>query len=105
MFKITQGEDVKLPITLRYESKKRYSLENKTVTAKLKINNVTVTLTGPTAVSVINEIDGIIEINLTDTQSGQLAKGDLPIDIYVDEGTDTKIIRIRNKILVAERIV
>jgi hypothetical protein len=105
MFKITQGEDVKLPITLKYESKVRYSLEGKTVSAKLKINNATVTLTGPTSVVVVNEIDGIIEINLTDTQSAQLAKGDLPIDIYVDEGSDTKIVRIRNKVLVSERIV
>jgi hypothetical protein len=104
MFNVTQGEDVSIPVKLAFKSGRRFDLTGKTVTAKLKINNVVTTLTVGSGVTIVNAIDGDIIVGTTDAQSLQLAKGDLPIDVIVVDGSDTKIFRIRNKVLVSENL-
>lgn len=105
MFIITKGEDVQIPVKVGYKSGKFFDLNGKTVTAKMKINSVLTTLSAPTNIEIVNAYEGQFFIKLDEIQSNNLAKGELEVDVYVDDAGDTKIFKIRKSITVEERLV
>lgn len=107
--KIIKGEDVLLQLTVRDEDKNPYDLTGKTVTVKAKIAGVLTTFSGPD-VNVTTPTHGVFTLKLSDTITEQLTAGDekkpayFDCDAYIDQGTDTRIVKYRGQATVEERL-
>ena len=77
---VYQGQDKNIIIRLRDGNDDPWDLTAKTIIAKLKINNVT---TNKTCATSGNVLLGKVVLALSDVETAQLKKGDLPISIYV----------------------
>lgn len=77
---VYQGQNKDIVARLRDGNDDPWDLTGKTVIAQLKINNV---VTNKTCVISGSPFIGKIVLSLTDVETAQLKKGDLPIIIYV----------------------
>jgi hypothetical protein len=100
---IIKGEDILLQIVIRDLNNNPYDLTDKTVTVKTKIGPTLTTFSSPD-VTVVNPVFGSISLKLSDTVTESLAVGDFNIDVYLQEGTDTRIVEIYKKAKVIDRL-
>ena len=77
---VYQGQNKDIEIRLRDGNDDPWPLTGKDIIAQLKINKV---VTNKICAISGNAILGKVILSLTDVETAQLAKGDLPIAIYV----------------------
>ena len=80
MDEVYQGQNKTISIRLRDGNDDPWDLTGKQIIAQLKLNNVA---TNISCAIDGNAILGKVSLVLTDVQTAQLKKGDLPIAIYV----------------------
>ena len=105
--KIIKGEDISLKITLRDKDKNPYDLTGKTVTIKSKIAGTLTTFSDD--VDVTEPLKGKLSLELSDTITETLTAGTdakpayFDMDVYVVEGTVTRIVKLRSQVTVEDR--
>lgn len=102
-FKIIKGEDVTMEIHLTdEETKLPFDLTGKTVTIKSLINNVLVVFSSE--VTIVNALLGVVSLSFSDTVTESIPdKAKVNLDVYIDDGTDTTIVKIYSQITVEDR--
>lgn len=106
--KIIKGEDVLLEFTIRDSKLNPYDLTGKTVTIKSKIGEDLVVFEDPD-VEVTVPILGKGTLKLSDVITETLKAGTekvpsyFNIDVYIEQGGDTKIVKIEKQAIVEDR--
>ncbi len=100
---VYQGEDRTLSALVKQSDGKCYDLTGATeITAKFS-GGVTVTLTGA-AITVVSAEGGSLDITVSDTETALMDTGTGSFEVWIDVGTDRRIVQFINALNITPKL-
>ena len=100
---VYQGEDRTISAIVKQSDGKCYDLTGATEITATFNDGIVVTMTGG-AISIASNEGGAVDITLSDTETATITKGISSFELWIDVGTDRRIVQFLNALTITPKL-